>query len=54
MAVLNDDTSMRDIQASGIYYQVYGVQSESDYETCRLMRVPMIETDQLYPNLDFL
>nr|CAI7679411.1 Glycerophosphoryl diester phosphodiesterase domain-containing protein, putative tail fiber protein [Enterococcus phage Planchet] len=54
MAVLNDDTSMRDIQASGIYYQVYGVQTEADYETCRLMRVPMIETDQLYPNLDFL
>ena len=54
MAVLKDDTSMRDIQASGIYYQVYGVQTEADYETCRLMRVPMIETDQLYPNLDFL
>ncbi|QOC57578.1 glycerophosphoryl diester phosphodiesterase [Enterococcus phage TJE4] len=54
MAVLNDDTSMRDIQASGVYYQVYGVQTEADYETCRLMRVPMIETDQLYPNLDFL
>ena len=54
MSVLNDDTSMRDIQASGIYYQVYGVQTEEDYETCRLMRVPMIETDQLYPNLDFL
>ena len=54
MSVLKDDTSMRDIQASGIYYQVYGVQTEEDYETCRLMRVPMIETDQLYPNLDFL
>ena len=54
MAVLKDDTSMRDIQASGVYYQVYGVQTEDDYETCRLMRVPMIETDQLYPNLDFL
>ena len=43
------DAVLTILRNTSIYFQVYGVNTKSDLERLLAKRVPMVETDSLYP-----